>query len=1465
MPLRDKIRKLKSDAKSRIFHVDEVKENIQAGAGQTGATPTSSTTHSWPHLRALLGTLEQVTKPLAPLKAAVSEIIECVDIFERGSQRKEYEDLYNELEGLFQALQSYCAESTPPAITTTVEALCESIQNEIAGIHQTLGKGKRRAYLEAEQDMDALLACYRRIHLYLQRISLNVDMSVWRIVDETATDNRLDRLSPSLSARYNSAQAIELKRGPCTKDTRSSSGSVYWMSGMAGTGKTTIAYSLCLELQTHQRLAASFFCSRLLPECRDVKLIMPSIAYQLARFSRPFRFVLSRVLEKDPDVHTQLTHIQFNVLIAQPLLEIKDTLPDSLVVVIDALDECENKESTSRVLDVLLTESSNLPIKFIVSSRPEPEIRDEMTKQSNQTRSRVVLHELDRHAVQADIETYLKATLAEIQPTEEQIAMLVERAGILFIYAATVVRYISHDRFRRNPRARLTNVLESSASENKHKEIDELYGIILQSALDDPALDRAEREDMLLVLHTVICAQEPLAVEALSALLKMHDPNRVRVALRPLWSVLHISGASELVTTLHASFPDYIFDPLRSKKYYCDSALHNQTISLLCFDLFSTIHPRFNICGLQSSYVPDDEIEGLEARIQAVVSLELFYVAQNWGTHLRSAIVSPDLVYRLERFLSTQLLLWMEVMNLKKCTGSVPHILQLIEKWEGELPASLNALIHDAWRFTSTFALGAASNSTPHIYTSTLLFWPEHNPVARCYKGHTKGLINTEGTAIDRREHALLAMWCLDQGSVAILSPSFSPDGTLVAVGVISKVYLLNSSNGRMILPPFEGTCGNCLSSIQFSPDGTRIVSGTHNTIYVWSTQNGKMLLGPLKGRTELIISQVAFSPDGTRIVSGPSICVWDAFSGEHIMGPLEFNCAFWHTFSIKYSPDGCWIISHGTEGILIYDAEGRQALRVLGSDVYNSSHYCTSIDISPDGTRIASGCNHNSICIWDFDTGEMVLGPLNMTASTSHCLGISVSFSPDGLHLVSGSEGGIFMWDTLSGNLIFGPLGRSIGCQTVYFSPDGASLISSAYGRMVYFWDARSAHTTVLGPLHGHTHSVIVGISPDGTHIISTSNDRTVCVWDIKSGELVLGPLELTIDFMKSVAFSAEGNHIISSIELELILTDAQPDNITFEQLQRHYHSLSTGFSPDGACIFSAVETLQTSNLTAGPSSSIIVRIQAANTGQTLMVIHHDHSLAPIKDPDYCILLSRLRSRVKISPDGTYIAVRSDFSDAPSLYPHTLYLYDVRSGRLLHDKLCGCFFSYGFSPDGTRVVSCSRSTILLRDVKSGRKLLDPLEGHSEQVNSVEFSPDGSYIVSGAEDRALCIWEALTGQLVLGPVKWHTGPVKSVKFSLDSTCVVSGSGDAAIRVTDIRAVPSTIPYSSPVGFGEWELREDGWVVDDLSRLLVWIPPDLRTSLMYPRTKLLISRQGYLRLNFEGAHIGESWAKCYRPV
>ncbi|KAJ1304378.1 hypothetical protein OPQ81_005530 [Rhizoctonia solani] len=476
----------------------------------------------------------------------------------------------------------------------------------------------------------------------------------------------------------------------------------------------------------------------------------------------------------------------------------------------------------------------------------------------------------------------------------------------------------------------------------------------------------------------------------------------------------------------------------------------------------------------------------------------------------------------------------------------MPQLIQLVERWDTKWPVHLSALLHDAWRFTSTFALGAASDSTPHIYTSMLPFWPEFSPIATRYTGLMQGLIETEGTAISQRQHALLATWYFDD---RIISPSFSPDGTLVAVGVWSRVYLLNSSTGRMVLPPLEGDNEfKPVSSVQFSPDGTRIASvSSDGTIRVWSTQSGKTVLGPLGGQTNFHISQVAFSPDGAHIFSltlGGNMCIWNASSGEYILAPREFDQGNLIIPSIKCTIDGHCVVFDSNGRIIIHDVRGKQTLRVLVS--YDSPCHFTSFDISPDGTRIATGCGDSSICIWDFETGELVLGPLGISGPRPHTPILSVSFSPNSLYLVSCSSDGIWIWDTRNGTLVIGPLGRHARSTSASFSPDGAYIISVSDDQMLRLWDAHETHR-IAEPLLGHTKSVsLVGFSLDGTRVVSASEDLNTYVWDAESGEMVFGPIEKYCSMVAGALYSKGFSHIISRIEQKLALVDTQTGNIT-------------------------------------------------------------------------------------------------------------------------------------------------------------------------------------------------------------------------------------------------------------------------------------------------------------------------------
>jgi len=108
---------------------------------------------------------------------------------------------------------------------------------------------------------------------------------------------------------------------------------------------------------------------------------------------------------------------------------------------------------------------------------------------------------------------------------------------------------------------------------------------------------------------------------------------------------------------------------------------------------------------------------------------------------------------------------------------------------------------------------------------------------------------------------------------------------------------------------------------------------------------------------------------------------------------------------------------------------------------------------------------------------------------------------------------------------------------------------------------------------------------------------------------------------------------------------------------------------------------------------------------------------------------------------------------------------------------------SVAFSPDGRRIVSGSYDrSVRLWNAQTGQPIGQPLQGHTAIVSSVAFSPDGRRIVSGSYDRSVRLWNAQTGQPIGQPLQGHTAIVSSVAFSPDGRRIVSGSYDRSVRL-----------------------------------------------------------------------------------
>ncbi|KAG8724104.1 hypothetical protein FRC09_000317 [Ceratobasidium sp. 395] len=632
-----------------------------------------------------------------PWKAALDDIGEFKDAIQRvTSSREEGEALIGDLDKLLSDACKHLSGTMSPAVKSSIDDFAKALGSEIEVLRERQCQRSKVGRLEeAMRSDDEVKECCSRVKMLLRQLSVSADVSVWKTVDEERTRRLLKTLPDSPSAKYCSTEAESLGRGECTPNTRvelleqlrtwaydDQAPKIYWLNGMAGTGKTTIAYSLCKYLQSVQKLGASFFCSQRLPECRDVNRIVPSISYRLSLFSVPFRHALASVLQDDEDAYNQPLQEQFDALFVKPLQETMDTFPDNVVIVIDALDECDDQGGIAKIITTLLSHAAGLPVKFFVTSRPEPKIVDQMRKkEAKGARLELRLHELKNAIVRQDITTYLVAKLAPAGLSDTELNVLVRRSGVLFIYAATVVRFIEFDNFS-GYKQRLQLVLDASATLTNESDeaLDDLYTAILKTALELKGLTRAEKAARETLLRHVVCAREPLSLDVMAGLLQADTTVQVSSALRPLQSVLSVSE-SEAIGTLHESFPNYLLNPTRSGRFYCDPGRHHARMAQQCFYLIKVPNPPFNICNLESSYLLDEEVPDLDQRICKAISQALLYACRYWAAHLGLGDHSHDLLALLYEFLSERLLLWMEVMSLKQHMWEGADALRQVQRW----------------------------------------------------------------------------------------------------------------------------------------------------------------------------------------------------------------------------------------------------------------------------------------------------------------------------------------------------------------------------------------------------------------------------------------------------------------------------------------------------------------------------------------------------------------------------------------------------------------------------------------------------------------------------------------------------------------------------------------------------------------------------------------------------------------
>ena len=471
---------------------------------------------------------------------------------------------------------------------------------------------------------------------------------------------------------------------------------VFWLNGLVGTGKTTIAQTIAERLFAEGRLGASFFCSRDFEDRSDLRLIFPTLAFQLAHKYPNFRSLFVSLLRANPDVVHESLHSQMQKMIVEPLRK----TGVSTVLVIDALDECKDHESTSAILSVLARFVEETPkVKFFITGRPEPRIKTGFRLPLLIDSTNVfVLHDVDPSLIESDIRVFLTHELFELAQRrqlegwlkDKHIELLCRRAAGLFVYAVATIKFLDSNTHLTEHRLDVILKLpESTAPEGKTRfnprtTLDSLYTSILQTAFseEDSHVDSKVRT----TVGTVLVVVNPLPPLAIAQLIGL-ELKEVMLYLTLIQSLLAIGeDSNKPVKPFHKSFPDFITDPSRcldTRFYISPPRLHFQ-LTTNCLRLMNDELEQ-DLLSLPE-HTLNSKIKDLQARINGRISIALQYACRSWHNHLTETKGEiADVISYLQIFLETKFLAWLEVLSVLGDVGSASVGLEKLMCWLQEV------------------------------------------------------------------------------------------------------------------------------------------------------------------------------------------------------------------------------------------------------------------------------------------------------------------------------------------------------------------------------------------------------------------------------------------------------------------------------------------------------------------------------------------------------------------------------------------------------------------------------------------------------------------------------------------------------------------------------------------------------------------------------------------------------------